>query len=311
MRQSALVFCCLALVLRTTFAAPAAQPAAPPDPTVVLYVTVTDKDQRLVPGLAKEDFEIYDDGKLQPITSFDVQPQPLNVITLLDTSGSMMGQSRAIIEPAVLAIEELLTRLSPNDRALVGNFNDKIIIQPAGDPTADLQLLRTSLRTLTTGYPTRLYDAVAEAIDRLGATRGRRAVTVLTDGDDTASKLSSGEVIKRATAADVSIYAVGIVNEYFNGQQRVRTSPSGSVKNLCAQTGGNLVVLKDAAEWGPAFVRVAEELHSHYVMGFAPQRLDRKEHKLEVKVRTPGLTARTRQRYLAADQATDRQRRKS
>jgi Ca-activated chloride channel homolog len=299
MRLSVLVFCGLAYILPAPLG-PRAQPTATPNPSVVLYVTVTDQDQRLVSNLTREDFEIYEDGKLRTLTSFEVQAQPLNVIALLDTSGSMMGQTRAVVEPAVLAIDELLKRLSPQDKALVGNFNDKITIQPAGDLTGDVQLLRSALRTLTTGYPTRLYDAVAEAVGRLGDARGRRAITVLTDGDDTASKLSSREVIKRATAADVSIYVVGIVNTYFNGRERVTTNPGGNVKKLCTETGGAMVVLKDSASWGPAFVRLTEELHTHYVIGFTPQSLDRKQHKLDVKVSKAGLTARTRRSYLAA-----------
>jgi Ca-activated chloride channel family protein len=277
---------------------PIGQPAAP-DTSVVLHVTVTDPNQRIVGDLTKDDFEIYDNGRVQTVTAFDVSPRPLNVVVMLDTSGSMAA-ARGVIESAIRGADELLTRLSGEDKALVGSFNDKITFQPAGGFTGSVELLRNGLRHLPVGYPTRLYDALGETIERLEATQGRRAVVILTDGDDNSSRLGAGEIQKRARIADVAIYGLGIVNQYFNGQERVRTRPGRDLKNLCAESGGVMPVLKDSTEWGPAFARLAEELHSQYVISFSPQVLDRKVHKLEVKVKRPGLSARARKSYTSS-----------
>jgi len=263
------------------------------------YVTVTDRDRRLVPGLTGDDFEILDNGKVQTITSFDVQPRPLNAVVMLDTSGSMSA-APGVIALAVRAADELLTRLKSEDQGLVGSFNDKVTFLPSTGFTQNVDLLRNSSRQLPVGYPTRLYDALAQAIERLETTRGRRAIVVLTDGDDTASRLQGGEVAKRARTADVTIFGIGIVTDYFNGVVRVKSSPGRDLKNLCAETGGEMRLLKDSAEWGPEFAHLAEELHSQYAIGFSPQVLDRKVHKLDVRVKKPDLTARTRKSYVAA-----------
>jgi Ca-activated chloride channel family protein len=285
-----------AILLRLALATTIAQSVAPAT-SVVLDVTVTDANQRIVAGLTKDDFEIYDNEKIQTITAFDLKPRPLSVVVMLDTSGSMSASAR-VIEGAIRGADELLTRLSAEDNALVGSFNDKITFQPVGGFTRDVELLRDGLRHLPVGYPTRLYDALGETIMRLEATRGRRTVIILTDGDDNFSRLGAGEIQKRARIADVAIYGLGIVNDYFDGQQRVRTSPGRNLKELCTESGGVMPVLKDSTQWGSAFARLAEELHSQYAISFSPQLLDRKVHKLDVKLRTPGLTARARKSYV-------------
>jgi VWFA-related protein len=292
----------VAFLLRSAFAAPIAQPAAP-DPLVVLHVTVTDRDQRIAAGLTKDDFEIYDNGKVQTLTSFDVNPEPLNLVILLDTSGSMAA-ARGVIESASRAANELLTRFSVEDKGLVGSFNDRITFRPAAGFTGRIELLQNGLKQLPVGYPTRLYDALGEAIERLEATRGRRAIVVLTDGDDNFSKLNAGEIEKRARIAQTGIYGIGIVTDYMSEHGHIRSSPGRDLKNLCAESGGTMAVLKNSAEWGQAFARIGEELHSQYAIGFAPQAVDRKVHKLDVQLKKAGLTARARKSYAAS--ATNR-----
>jgi Ca-activated chloride channel family protein len=288
----------VAVLLRSPFGAPIAQPAAP-DPSVVLHVTVTDQDHRIVASLTKSDFEIYDNGKVQTLTSFDVNPEPLNLVIMLDTSGSMAA-AQGVIESASRAANELLTRFSVEDKGLVGSFNDKITFRPAGGFTGSVELLQNGLKELPVGYPTRLYDALGETIERLEATRGRRAIVVLTDGDDNLSKLNAGEIEKRARIAQVAIYGIGLVTDYMSEQGHIQSSPGRDLKNLCAESGGTMPVLKHSAEWAQAFARVAEELHSQYAIGFSPHAVDRKVHKLDVKLKKPGLTARAQKSYVAA-----------
>ena len=208
--------------------------------------------------------------------------------------------ARGVIESASRAADELLMRLSLADKGLVGGFNDKITFRPAGGFTGSVELLQNGLKQLPVGYPTRLYDALGQTIERLETTRGRRAIVVLTDGDDNSSKLDAGEIEKRARIAEVAIYGIGIVIEYMTEQRRIRSSPGRDLKNLCAESGGTMPVSKKSVEWGLAFARIAEELHSQYAIGSSPQAVDRKVHKLDVKLKKPGLTARPRKSYVAA-----------
>ena len=270
--------------------------------TVPLYVTVLDSTKRIVPDLVREDFEVYDNGKLQTLTNFDNQATPITVVVMLDTSGSMT----LALDMVKQAAEEFLMRLLPADRAKVGAFNDKLQVKPeAGLPFSDNrdQLIR-ALSDLDFGYPTRLFDAVDYSITQLEAAEGRKVVLVFTDGEDTASKVDAGEVNVRARAQEVMIYSVGLENDYFNGSQRVRTSPDRGLRRLSDDTGGGFFNLKKKDELGPTFTRIAQELHSQYVLGFTPETADGKVHKLEVRVKRPGLTARARKSYVAAGGST-------
>jgi Ca-activated chloride channel family protein len=266
--------------------------------TVPLYVTVSDSAKRLVPDLQREDFEVYDNGKLQTLTNFDNRVTPINVIVMLDTSGSMT----LALDLVKQAAEEFLIRLLPEDRGKVGAFNDKIEVKPeSGLPFSGNrdQLIR-ALNDLDFGYPTRLYDAVDYSINELKGIDGRKVVLVFTDGEDTASRVNSGDVTERSRAEEVMVYSVGLENEYLNGNQRVRTSPDRGLRRLSDETGGGFFILKKKDELGPTFTRIAQELHSQYVMGFTPETLDNKVHKLEVRVKRPGMTARARKSYLAS-----------
>jgi len=263
--------------------------------TVAVYVTATDAEKRLVSDLVLEDFEILDNGKPVNINIFENKPVPITVVVMIDTSGSITASLGLVKDGA----EQFLLRLLPDDKAQVGEFSDKIKFHPGnfiGDRDRLIYLLK---HELDFGYPTRLYDAVNESIERLLPVDGRKVVLVFTDGDDTASKIGVGKVMDRAREKDVMVYAVGLQVEYFNGQQRVRSSPDRGLKRLAEDTGGGYFELKKTAELGETFTRVAQELHSQYVLGFSPETLDGKVHKLEVRVKKAGMNARARKTYIA------------
>lgn len=265
--------------------------------TVPLYATVTDAQKRLVPDLAREDFEILDNGKPVPITLFDNEVQPITVVVMLDTSASMT-LSLDILKAAA---EQFVIRLLPADKGKVGAFNDKIQVLPRGEFIPDRDELRAIIRNdLQFGNPTRLYDAIDASLEALSGQEGRRVVLVFTDGDDTYSKLGRGDVLKRALADEVMVYSIGLESNFFNGQMRVRTKPDRGLKGLSEETGGGYFELDQTADLAPTFTRVAQELHSQYLMGFTPDVLDGKSHKLEVRVKRPGLTARARKSYVAS-----------
>jgi Ca-activated chloride channel homolog len=267
--------------------------------TVPLYVTVTDAMRRLVPELTQEDFEILDNNKPQPIALFDNEIRPITAVVMLDTSGSMT----LALDLVKKASEQFLIRLLPDDQARVGAFNDKIEFWPKNSFTSDRDVLVGHLKDLDFGYPTRLYDAIDQSMDKLEPIDGRKVVLVFTDGDDTASKAGLDDVLDRARLLEVMVYAIGLESDYFNGVQRVRTRPDRGLKKLAEETGGGFFELKKTDELGATFTRVAQELHSQYVLGFSPEKLDGKVHKLDVRVKRPGMTARARRSYVAAPAA--------
>lgn len=264
---------------------------------VPVYVTVIDADKRLVPELQREDFELRDNGKATPVVLFDSEVQPITVVVMLDTSGSMT----ASLDLLKSAAEQFLLRLLPQDKARVGAFNDKI--EFASDFTSDRDDLIGSLNDLDYGNPTRLYDALEASLDQLRNVTGRRAILVFTDGEDTFSKAGMGDVLTRARAEEVMIYAIGLESAMFNGMRQIKTRPDRGLKKLADETGGGYFELKRTDELGPTFTRVALELHSQYSLGFTPA-TDGKVHKLEVVVKKPNMTARARRSYLAPGGAT-------
>jgi len=246
-----------------------------------------------VPDLVKEDFEILDEGKKQELTIFRTEVQPLSVVMMLDTSGSMT----ASIPFLRSAAEQFVLRLLPADKGRVGAFNDKIQFSPRF--TADRDELVSALKELDYGNGTRLWDATDASLEELKGIEGRRVVLVFTDGDDSESHIGLGKVIDRARADEVMIYAIGLESNYFNGQRMVRSRPDSGLRKIADETGGGYFELKTTSELAPTFTRVAQELHSQYVLGFTPTALDNKVHKFAVRMKKPGMTARARRSYVA------------
>lgn len=261
---------------------------------VPVYATVTDGERRLVPDLTRGDFQILDNGRPQEIVLFESEVQPITVIVMLDTSLSMALNMDFLKQGA----EEFFIRLLPEDQARLGSFNDKI--QFATDFTSDRDELIAGLGDLGFGNPTRLYDAIDASLDQLQGVEGRKVVLVFTDGDDTASKIGSGRVLDRARRDEVMVYAIGLESEMVVDGRRFRSRPDRSLRRLADETGGGYFELKRTSELGPTFTRVAQELHSQYVLGFTPAVLDGKVHKLEVRMTRPGLNARARRSYVAS-----------
>jgi Ca-activated chloride channel homolog len=268
--------------------------------SVPVYVTVTDTQKRLVPDLLQEDFEILDNGKSQTINVFEDKTLPITVTIMLDTSGSMTTALELVKDGA----EQFILRMLPADKGQVGEFNDKIRFHPGSFIEDRDQLVYALKHDIDFGYPTRLWDAVDESITRLEGMEGRKVVLVFTDGDDTASHVGLGAVMDRAREKDVMVYAIGLQNEYFNGQRMVRSQPDRGLKRLAEETGGGYFELKRTADLNTTFTRVAQELHSQYVLGFSPETLDGKVHRLDVRVKKSGMSARARKTYLAAPTGT-------
>lgn len=262
--------------------------------TVPIYATVVDASGRLVPELEQGDFTVLDNGKPADIALFSNESQPFTSVVMLDTSASMTANLKLLNRAA----EQFLLRLLPVDRAQVGAFNDKI--QLSGEFTNDRDALIGALNELYFGNPTRLNDAIATSLDELKGIDGRRVILVFTDGEDTSSRIGFKNVLERARDEEVMVYAIGLESEYFNGMRVVRSRPSRDLRRIADETGGGYFELQKTADLSPTFTRVAQELRSQYLIGFAPTALDGKVHKLDVRVNKPGMTVRARRSYLAA-----------
>jgi Ca-activated chloride channel family protein len=260
---------------------------------VSLFTTVFDAESRLVPDLTQDDFDVFDNDKPQPLVVFRSENLPITAVVMLDTSGSMTGT----IDLLKAAAEQFVIRLLPDDKAAVGAFNDKIELNAGFTNNRDK--LVSQVKDLDYGNGTRLFDAIGESLDALHGVEGRRVILVFTDGDDTASRMGRGTVLDRARADEVMIYAIGLQSEYFDGARMVRSKPDSGLRKLADETGGGYFELKKTADLGPTFSRVAQELHSQYVLGFEPKQLDGKVHKLAVKMKQVGMTARARKSYVA------------
>ena len=281
--------------------------------TVAVYATVTGGDGRLVTDLTREDFEVRDNGKPQPITVFSSGAQPITVVVMLDRSGSMRGNFGLVQRAA----EAFVQRLDPADKARIGAFADQITMQPeqfTGDRAALVAALRAEM-PVTGRSP--VWNAVDAAIGALAGQDGRRVVLIFSDGADAPMNFrfdnkSIMDVMRRAQQENVMVYAIGLQSTVMRGPNprgglggltgaMTTQRPDPGLATVADDTGGGYFELSRAEDLAATFAQVAEELHRQYALGFEPPALDGKMHKLEVKVPgRRGMKVRTRKEYFAA-----------
>jgi VWFA-related protein len=279
---------------------------------VRVFVTVTDRDGRLLTNLTQPEFEARDDGKVQPITVFDNSPKPIELVVLLDVSGSMEGNLPLLRA----ATAQLVERLLPDDAARLGTFGQEVVISPAFTRDRD-ELLAALPSDIHPNAPTPLWRAVDRAISVFSPDgEKRRVVLVLSDGNDTPITsfkeriVSPAEVIDRARQEDVMVYAVGMRSRS-RQQRNIGLGPGGLQAALTAdlpdpglarvaeETGGGYTEIRYGENLAEAFTRVADELHTQYLLGYAPPKADGKVHKIEVKTSRSGAKPRARKSYVA------------
>jgi Ca-activated chloride channel family protein len=311
-----LQMCCglAAWVLALAAAAAAQQPVfRGVGDAVRVFVTVTDGDGRLVTTLAREDFEVRDEGKPQPITLFDNTPQPIRLIVMLDVSGSMEGNLPLLR----IGAEQLFARLRPDDVVRVGTFGRDVEISPTF--TRDVDALRAALpKMIAPDAPTPLWRGLDEALNAFDKDDGgtRPVILVLSDGKDSGffdfsqRPVSQAEIIDRARNDAVMIYAIGMRSRGARrpppgmgrgGLQAMLTAdlPDPGLARVAQETGGGYLEIRFGQDLAAAFARVADELHSQYLIGFAPPSRDGKRHDIDVRLTQRGLTARARKSYIA------------
>jgi len=268
--------------------------------TVPVYVTVADGAGGFLLNLTKDDFEVRDDGKVQPITQFTTDAQPLSVVLLIDGSTSMWDVFKGVLEAA----NSFVLRMLPADRVAIASFSDRF--QMRQNFTSDRDVLLAHLRAednIRMGVESRVYEGLDDAVLAVQKEPGRRIVLLISDGKQWAerpntSAVTARSVITRALTRDVMIYTIPMWTRYMS----LDDPPSRTIGRLAAETGGGSYEMREGDNVGAIFTQVALDLHQQYLIGFVPQTLDGKTHKLEVKVKRtqPGLKLRYRPSYVAS-----------
>jgi VWFA-related protein len=285
--------------------------------TVAVYATVSENNGRLVPDLTRDDFEVREDGKVRPLTIFASENQPITLVVMLDKSGSMRANYGLVRAGA----EELVKRLTAGDKARIGTFSSKIVMEPEDFTNSQDSLIRILRSGDRPEGPTPLWNAASQAIEALSSQQGRRVILLFTDGADNpgnlkTTNLSVMDVMERAQRDDVMVYAIGLESRmppmgggmprgglsggFGGGNAFGIQRPDPGLPTIAGETGGGYFELRNTEDLSVTFSRVAEELHRQYALGFEPANLDGKTHRLEVKVKKPGLKVRARKHYVAS-----------
>jgi Ca-activated chloride channel homolog len=262
---------------------------------VLLDVGVRDREGRFVPGLARENFTVLEDGRPQKITVFDPEDRPVTMGIVLDQSLSMMPKRHEVLIAARALIEES----NPLDEIFILHFNDTVIFGlPDGlSFSSDRKDLLTALGTVVPGGKTALYDGLWEALTQVRKGKwGRRTIVLVSDGGDTASRRKRGETIEAVEKSTATIYTIGLYN------QGDPDRDPGFLRRIAKLSGGE-GFLPPSPEQVLALCRqIAKEIRTRYTVGYVPEERGRTSgmRRIEVRARHPRLgrlTVRTRSGY--------------
>jgi Ca-activated chloride channel homolog len=268
---------------------------------VTLTLTVTDLYGRYVSGLTKNNFTIFDNNKEQEVTFFSDSDAPVSVGILFDVSGSMSGDK---INKARTALERFINSSHPSDEYFLIAFNSRA--QLLMDRTRDGEAVIRKLTLVQPSKNTALYDAVYLGIERV--TRGahqKKALLVISDGQDNASRYNFNEVRRLMKESDVVTYGVGILDRG-DSSSSLGMQGQAFLDELASVTGGKSFYPNTDIEMDEIFERIALELRHQYSVGYTPTDFepDGKWRKVRVRVKPPRglprLTVRSREGYYAS-----------
>ena len=251
---------------------------------VLVPVSVCDPQNRPVTGLEKEHFKIFDDKVEQTITHFSMDDEPVAVGLVFDVSGSMGTKLRESRQAAV----EFFKTANPDDEFFLVEFNDQPkLLSPLGSSIEEIQ---NQLTFSPSKGRTALLDAVFLAMHEMRKSqKNRKALLIISDGGDNASRYTEGELRNLVREADVMIYAIGV---YESAGVRSRTpeeaSGPGLMSELCDQTGGRHFPA-EIAELPDIAAKIGVELRNRYVLGYIPtdRQHDGRYHHVRVQVVPP------------------------
>ena len=268
---------------------------------VSLNVTVLDQQQHYLTDLESRDFTILEDGARQDITYFNRMSLPIALSLLVDTSASM-EQRLTIAQDAAIGFAK---KLRPQDLAQVVDFDTRVEVLQGF--TADTTALETAIRNTQAGGSTAMFNALYISLKELAKIRPRteddvhrRAVVVLSDGEDTSSLVTYDEVLDLAKRSATTIYAIGLQSRD-NGLSKGFKEAEYVLRQLATETGGRAFFPQRPEDLAGIYGVIADELASQYVIGYASsnQKRDGSWRRLTVQVNRTGTTARTKRGYFA------------
>jgi Ca-activated chloride channel family protein len=268
---------------------------------VSLNVTVVDAENRYVTDLGPDDFSVFEDGAKQDLLYFNRTSLPIALSLLMDTSASMENRLQIAQEAAI----GFARKLRPQDMAQVVDFDSRVEITQ--DFTNDIQELEQAIRSTVAGGSTSLHNAIYISLKELAKNRAkspdevrRRAIVVLSDGEDTSSLVTYEEVLELAKRSETALYTIGL-------QPRDGPSSRGFreaefvLRQLAQETGGRAFFISRVEELKDVYGQIANELSSQYSIGYASKnsRRDGAWRRVVVQVSQPGATTRTKKGYYA------------
>jgi Ca-activated chloride channel family protein len=265
---------------------------------VLVPVTVTDPLNRLVTGLERQDFFVYENNALQKLKSFSAEDAPVSIGIIFDLSGSMTDK----INRARNSILEFMRTANPQDEFFVIGFNDRpeLIM----DFTSNVDNIESRLLTVKPGHRTALLDAIYFGLNKMKQAKNeRKALLVVSDGGDNRSRYTESEVRAVVRESDVQIYSIGIFDQY----APTREEQLGPIllHDVSEETGGQLFRVDDLADMADIATKISAELRNQYVLGYKSDdaKRDGKWRKLKVKLvppeGLPQLTVHARTGYYA------------
>ncbi|HTV04265.1 MAG TPA: VWA domain-containing protein [Acidobacteriaceae bacterium] len=265
---------------------------------VLIPLTVTDPMDRLVTGLQKDNFFVYEDNKPQTISSFSTQDAPVSIGIIFDMSGSMADK----ILRARDSILEFLNTSNPQDQYFVIGFNDRP--QLMEDFTSSPEKIEARLANVKAGHRTALLDAIYYGLDKMKQAKyQRKALLVVSDGGDNRSRYTENEVREAVRESDVQIFSIGI----FDPDAATPEERMGPLLlyDISDSTGGRLFKVDNLDEMGDVAAKISAELRNEYVIGYSPtnKKHDGKWRKVKIKLVSPQglppLTVHARNGYYA------------
>ncbi len=256
---------------------------------VILWATVTDKKDDFVTGLGRDAFKVFEDGVPQTIQEFSTEDRPITLAILLDTSGSMQEQMKTVHAAA----DGFVDQLRPEDKALVIAFDDKVFL--IQDLTGDHAPLKEAIDSTEALGATAIYDALHAAFRKLGEVQGKKAIVLLTDGEDNSSQFGFNRILEEAKAQNVLIYGIGLGGGFLGGPRK------NVLKEFSDVTGGKSFYASKAADLTGVYQRIADELRRQYYLTYSTSNKawDGRWVKLKVETTDPGYSVRARRGYFA------------
>ncbi|HVI09516.1 MAG TPA: VWA domain-containing protein [Candidatus Binatia bacterium] len=249
---------------------------------VLVPVTITDPLNRLVTGLERENFELYEGSEKEDIKSFSSEDAPVSLGVIFDSSGSMANK----IDRAKDAVIEFFKTANPQDEFFMIEFSDEPEV--VSDFTNSVEDIQSKLVFTVPRKRTALLDAIYMGITKMRTAKyAKKALLIISDGGDNHSRYTEGEIKSMVKEADVMVYAIGLYDRYFQTQEE-QLGP-GLLGEITELTGGRAFTVENPNDLADVATKIGMELRNQYVLGYRPTRIirDGKWRKIKVKLLPP------------------------